>query len=166
MKPTMAEIITAVAAEFKISPREITGRLRHKIFSRPRFIVYAIAHDAGYSFPVIANRLGDRDHATVLQGARRAMEIAANDAAYTASLNSLRKTLLTDAADAAHINGMAGRDAKVAKATIAALRNHIAPEALHSAKSHGFAATVGQRAQRADMGKNVGVHGYPTGVQA
>ena len=77
MKPTMAEIITAVAAEFEINPREITGPSRHKIFSRPRFIVYAIAHEAGYSFPVIADRLGDRDHATVLQGARRAVEIAA-----------------------------------------------------------------------------------------
>ena len=156
MKPTMAEIITAVAAEFKISPREITGPSRHKIFSRPRFIVYAIAHDAGYSYPVIANRLGDRDHATVLQGARRAVEIAAKDAAYRASLNSLRKTLLADAAGAAHLNGMARRDAKAAKATIAALRNHIAPEALHSAKLHGFAAHVRQNDANAATGQNTG----------
>ena len=156
MKPTMAEIITAVAAEFEINPREITGRSRHKIFSRPRFIVYAIAHDAGYSYPVIADRLGDRDHATVLQGARRAVEIAAKDAAYRASLNSLRKTLLADASDAAHINGMAGRDAKVAKATIAALSRHIAPEALHSAKSHVFAAHVRQKDAKAATAKSKG----------
>ena len=84
------------------------------------------------------------------------MEIAAKDASYSASLNSLRKTLLAGAADAAHINGMAGRDAKAAKATIAALRNHIAPEALHSAKSHGFAAACTPEGRKGRYGAKYG----------
>lgn len=102
MKPTIAEIITAVAAEFEINPREITGTSRLYVFTHPRHMVCAIAHEAGYSLPVIAHRVGGRDHSSILYGVRQAVKIAAKNAAYRESLHKLRKSLLEGATDAAH----------------------------------------------------------------
>lgn len=75
MKPTIAEITAAVAARFKVKPSDITGDSRLAQFIRPRFAAYAMAREAGYSYPTIAARIGGRDHASVMHGVKRFNEM-------------------------------------------------------------------------------------------
>jgi chromosomal replication initiation ATPase DnaA len=94
MKPTIAQIIAAVAEAFQIRPDDITGPRRFSYITRPRFAVYAIAHDAGYSYPVIAGRLGKDDHTTIMDGAKRVPIIAAKDPDYARKYEDLRERLV------------------------------------------------------------------------
>ena len=100
MTLTIAEIITATAHEFGVTARDITGPSRQDVFTRPRFAVCAIAHDAGFSYPQIGRKIGNRDHATIMNAARRAIEIASIESAFCESLSSLRDTLLRNPAKA------------------------------------------------------------------
>lgn len=94
MKPTIAQIIAAVAEAFNVRPDDITGPRQFGYITRPRFIVYLIAHDAGYSYPNIAGRLGKDDHTTIMSGARRVSVIAAKDPDYARKYEALRERLI------------------------------------------------------------------------
>ena len=94
MKPTIAEIILATAREFGVGQFDITGFSRDRRFTLPRFVVYAIAHDAGFSYPRIARSIGDRDKTSVIAGKLRAAEFAATDPDFAASYAKLRHELL------------------------------------------------------------------------
>lgn len=89
MKPTIAQIIAAVAEAFQIRPDDITGPSRLAVHSHPRHAVSAIAHDAGYSFPQIGRRLG-RDWSTVRESATRPKIISAKSEAFAQRYNDLR----------------------------------------------------------------------------
>ena len=97
MKPTIAQIIAAVAEAFQIRPDDITGPSARFQHAHPRFAVYAIAHDAGYSYPQIGQRIGGRDHSTVIQGTRRAKVIAAANPDFAEMVRRLRKKIQPEA---------------------------------------------------------------------
>jgi len=94
MKPSIAQIIAAVAEAFHIRPADITEPDRSARASHPRFIAYAIAHDAGHSYPQIGRFIGRRDHSTVISGAKRAKAIAKKRPDYAETFKALRKSLL------------------------------------------------------------------------
>lgn len=94
MNLTIAEIITATAHEFGVTARDITGPSRQDVFTRPRFVVCAIASAAGFSYPQIGKRLGNRDHATIMSAARRAIEVSVRDKSFRESYDALRDALL------------------------------------------------------------------------
>jgi len=89
MKPTIAQIIAAVAEEFQVLPADITGPSRLMVHSLPRHVAAAIAHDLGYSFPQIAPRLG-REWTTVRDAAKRPEIIAAKNEGFASRYNDLR----------------------------------------------------------------------------
>jgi hypothetical protein len=89
MKPTIAQIIAAVADEFNVSADDIVDHNNRTEFSRPRFIVCKIAHDIGYSYPQIGQRLGNRNHTTVRDGALRVETIAAQTPSYAKKYRDL-----------------------------------------------------------------------------
>jgi len=97
---TIVKIISATAYEFGVTDSEITGPSRKDVFTRPRFVVCAIAHDSGFSFPQIGKRLGNRDHTTIINAARRAIEVSVRDTSFRESYQRLRDALLGNYAKA------------------------------------------------------------------
>lgn len=64
---TVNKIIKGVADFFEISPQEITGRCRKKEVAEPRQIaMYLLREIMNLSYPFIGEKLGKRDHTTVI----------------------------------------------------------------------------------------------------
>lgn len=70
----MREILRAAAEATGVSGQEIVGRSRSPEICAVRHEVMLIAHEQGYSLPMVGRMLGGRDHTTVLNGVRRARE--------------------------------------------------------------------------------------------
>jgi chromosomal replication initiation ATPase DnaA len=94
MNPTIAQITEAVAAAFHVRPADITGKSHKPVHAYPRFIACAISHDAGYSYPIIAHRMGWDYHTRAMICARRAAAIAKIDSEYRNTLGTLRAALI------------------------------------------------------------------------
>lgn len=71
----LSPVLDAVAHEFGLSPRQLKGDRRGRVYSVPRqFAMYMMREWTGRSFPEIAAFLGKRDHTTVIYGARKTEE--------------------------------------------------------------------------------------------
>lgn len=68
-------IIASVAAENNLSSAVLVGPSRVRHYSRARFQLYFELRVAGFSYPEIG-RITNRDHATVISGCRRFIELA------------------------------------------------------------------------------------------
>lgn len=55
----------SVAADFRISPAQLLGKGRSRIFVEARAVVVKLAVDAGFAFAEVGRRLG-RDHSTII----------------------------------------------------------------------------------------------------
>lgn len=76
-------IVKAVAAEFEVSEEELRGSRRARHIAWPRQVVMYLGHVlAGHSLPKVGRHLGQRDHTTVLYGARKTIERAIADPDY------------------------------------------------------------------------------------
>lgn len=74
-------IIALVAANNRIDVRDMTSKARARRIARPRQMVMALAREfiPGLSLPQIGERLGGRDHTTVLHGVRRIAALEMDD---------------------------------------------------------------------------------------
>jgi len=97
MKPTIDQIVAAAARRFYVYKTNITGFSRVPEYTRPRFAVYAIAHDVGFSYRRIGRALGGRDNTSVSAGKLRALELAETDPDFAATYAALRIELLGSA---------------------------------------------------------------------
>lgn len=80
MRITVKDIIEATAAEFDVTPADIRGPRRNKVFVVPRQIVYGLSRElTSRSYPEISHFIGHRDHTTVIQGERRYHEAHVDD---------------------------------------------------------------------------------------
>jgi len=68
--PMWKAIIREVAAKHNLSIDELIGPRRWKHLVTARLEAYHRLREHGYSMPQIANRMGGRDHTTVLAGLR------------------------------------------------------------------------------------------------
>ncbi len=67
-----ADIISAVASFFNVSPDELRGTRRTRSIAQPRQIaMYLMREETDASLPQIGAELGGRDHTTVLYGYER-----------------------------------------------------------------------------------------------
>lgn len=82
-------LITRASEIWQVSAVMILSPQRRQEFCHPRFaVMYAAANELGLSLPRIGRVLG-RDHTTVLNGRRRAGEIAERDQLFAGRLAEL-----------------------------------------------------------------------------
>lgn len=78
--PSLEHIICAVSSFYEVSLEDILSRRQARRASFPRQIVYYLAREITIlSLPEIALQLANRDHTTILHGARRIEKIAKSD---------------------------------------------------------------------------------------
>jgi len=76
-------ILRVVSAEFDVSLPDLLSHRRMRKIARPRQIACWLArHATMHSIPQIGNRLGDRDHTTILHAISRVDEIRSRDTAF------------------------------------------------------------------------------------
>jgi len=66
------QIVRAVSVATGISTVRIRGPLRHRMYSRARFVAALVMRWDGWSFNEIGAELGGRDHSTTMQQVRSA----------------------------------------------------------------------------------------------
>ena len=91
---TLRAIVHHVARSRGVEPRHIYGRRQDKKTSEARWIVYWLTRELpGMSSAVAGRLLGDRDHSTILWGAREIEKRRAADPALAAELEGLQASL-------------------------------------------------------------------------
>lgn len=72
---TPTQIINAVASFFEISSEDLVGRVRSKEFIEPRQITMYLLRDMlNMSYPIIASKIGKRDHTTAIYACKKITE--------------------------------------------------------------------------------------------
>jgi hypothetical protein len=95
---TLRAIVSCVARARGIPERHLYGRRGDRQASDARLVVYWLARELpGMSSQTIGNLLGDRDHSTILSGARRVDALRATTPALAVELDGLKAMLLGDA---------------------------------------------------------------------
>jgi chromosomal replication initiation ATPase DnaA len=89
MKPTIAQIIAAVARVFKLDPWMLRGNERHAYISRPRQIAFLLAHEAGATHGQIARQFR-RERSTISKGIKAIIATAATDFNAAVKIEALR----------------------------------------------------------------------------
>jgi chromosomal replication initiator protein len=79
----------AVCRRFGVTLQELVSHGRSKTLVRARHAAFLLARGAGYSFPQISAAFGDRCHATVLHGIKRAQQMRVHDLDFAAALMTL-----------------------------------------------------------------------------
>lgn len=88
------DIIAIVAADFGITPEQLTGRRRHRTWTHARFIAaYLIkVFDPGISLPALARALGKDAHSGASHWLDRAAELM-NDPDIEARVEAMQRTI-------------------------------------------------------------------------
>ncbi|NOT39941.1 MAG: hypothetical protein HOP13_05560 [Alphaproteobacteria bacterium] len=83
-----------VAERYGVSQTDLESKSRKREVVRPRQIVMYIARQlTDQSFPQIARRLGPRDHSTILHGDRLIARMVAEDSAFAAEMEALKRSI-------------------------------------------------------------------------
>ncbi len=84
-------IIRKSAEFYNISEKELLSHSRKKELVKPRQIVmYLLREDLKYSFPTIAQKLGGRDHTTVLHACKKISRDIINDKSLSQEINMIK----------------------------------------------------------------------------
>ncbi len=85
------DILQKTASYYNISYDEITGTRRNKEIVLPRQIaMYFMRTELHLSFPIIASKLGGRDHTTVMHGVKKLEKTIPTDTNLAADINKLK----------------------------------------------------------------------------
>ncbi|MFO0862150.1 MAG: chromosomal replication initiator protein DnaA [Candidatus Saccharibacteria bacterium] len=85
------DILQKTASYYNISYDEITGTRRNKEIVLPRQIaMYFMRTELHLSFPIIASKLGGRDHTTVMHGVKKLEKTIPTDTDLAADINKLK----------------------------------------------------------------------------
>lgn len=80
MHPTVPNILRAVAQYYNLSLTDLISKRRTQAIVRPRHVAMYLARTlTTRSVPEIGRRFGDRDHTTILHGARRIADLMQSD---------------------------------------------------------------------------------------
>lgn len=83
-----------VAERFGVSQSDLESKSRKREVVRPRQVVMYMARQlTDQSFPQIARRLGPRDHSTILHGDRLIAKMVAEDSAFAAEMEALKRSI-------------------------------------------------------------------------
>jgi chromosomal replication initiator protein len=89
----MIEIVDAVASAHRLSREALIGKSRNMRLVRPRWMAMRLLRDRGEKLEVIGALLGNRDHATVFWGLRRAADLMREDEDFRSTLRRLKKEI-------------------------------------------------------------------------
>ena len=95
-KITVDEIIKVISLKFNIKVSDIKSQKKNKNLILPRQIVMYIArHLTNLSFPDIGNKVGGRDHSTVIYSTNKVKKIVNQDAEIKRIVEEIEETLQT-----------------------------------------------------------------------
>ena len=93
-KPTPQLVIKSVADFYRIATNDLMKRSRRKEVVRPRQIaMYLLREEVKYSFPEIGQKLGGRDHSTVIHACTKIKEEELNDDSTRQELNMIKERI-------------------------------------------------------------------------
>lgn len=99
MRIPVARIVALAGVVFGVSPEDIQSPRRKRALVLVRHAVFRLARGlSGLSYPQIGQRIGGRDHSTVIHGAAQCIERMRADPLYAARVRRLRKLALRSAA--------------------------------------------------------------------
>lgn len=88
------DILQKTADYFNISFEEITGTRRNKEIVLPRQIaMYFMRTELHLSFPIIASKLGGRDHTTIMHGVKKLETAIPNNSDLAGDINKLKQEI-------------------------------------------------------------------------
>jgi chromosomal replication initiator protein len=91
---SVKEVVKVVSDFYNINEEEIYNKTRRKEVVRPRqMIMYLLREDFGISFPSIGEKLGGRDHTTVIHSYEKVKENLKKDSLLTQEVTQLRSML-------------------------------------------------------------------------
>jgi chromosomal replication initiator protein len=93
-KLTADEVIREVASSYGLKVSDLKGTRRHRSVSLPRQVaMYLCREMLGLSYPEIGERLGGRDHTTVISGHRKVTGMLDSNATLQSSVDAIRRHL-------------------------------------------------------------------------
>ena len=93
---TPPAVVDAVARHYKVSPKDLRGRVRTKEIVVPRQVaMYLIREETGISLAAIGQELGGKDHTTVMHGIEKIERELTTDPGLRQQLMAIRETLFT-----------------------------------------------------------------------
>lgn len=88
---SVKEVVRVVAKFYDIQEGEITNKSRKKEVVKPRQVVmYLLREDFSISYPSIGQKLGGRDHTTVIHSCEKVKNDLKNDASLLQEINQIR----------------------------------------------------------------------------
>lgn len=91
---SMKDVMRIVAEFYNIDERNLFEKTRRKEVVKPRqVIMYLLREDFNTSYPYIGQKLGGRDHTTVIHACEKIKEDIKNDTMLEQELNSIRSLL-------------------------------------------------------------------------
>jgi chromosomal replication initiator protein len=88
------DVVKIVADFYNIDEESIYNKTRRKEVVRPRqVIMYILREDFGVSFPSIGDKLGGRDHTTVIHSYEKIKEGIKTDSILTQEITQIRSML-------------------------------------------------------------------------
>jgi len=95
-RTTTSEVIDTVAGHYKVTRKELSGRMRTKEIVLPRQVaMYLLREETASTLVEIGQALGDRDHTTVMHGIEKIEHALGNDAALRAQVMAIREALFS-----------------------------------------------------------------------
>ncbi|MFA5360730.1 MAG: chromosomal replication initiator protein DnaA [Candidatus Paceibacterota bacterium] len=88
------EVIKKIASFYDLTENEILGHSRKKELVKPRQIVmYLLREELGYSYTNIAEKIGNRDHTTVIHACKKISKDIEKNTVFAQEINILKETL-------------------------------------------------------------------------
>lgn len=87
---TYKDVTREASVLFKVHPRDIAGKSQFNFILPARFAIWCALRDTGSTYTQIG-RWFDRDHSTIINGVRRAHQIAEQDLDYRAKVLALTR---------------------------------------------------------------------------
>lgn len=87
---TYKDLLNEAHVLFKVHPRDIQGKDKFNFILPARFAVWKALKDTGTSYAQIG-RWFERDHSTIIHGARRATQLMEQDLDYRAKVLTLTR---------------------------------------------------------------------------
>ncbi len=90
----VADVVEKIARFFEIEPESIYEKTRRKEVVKPRqLIMYVLREDFQISYPAIGQKMGGRDHTTVIHSCEKIKKDLKNDSVLEEELGQIRALL-------------------------------------------------------------------------